>query len=210
MIRVAAVIATIATIALPSIVVAQDSRSRFLVATPDLRDPLFSQTVVVMIPQSEIQIPLVVGLIINKPTQISVKEVFPNVTALKDPTIYFGGPVDTDQPSLLFRTSQPPEGAVQVTEDLYLSIDPKAITEMLKDPKLGQARIFLGRSQWSQDQLRAETAEGSWYSAPADISMVFSGDPKGVWRKLADRGQLQEVEGTPPLRLIGFRGVGFW
>src|SRR5215813_2699199 len=72
MIRVAAGIAAIATIALPSIVVAQDSRSRFLVATPDLRDPLFSQTVVVMIPQTEIQIPLVVGLIINKPTQISV------------------------------------------------------------------------------------------------------------------------------------------
>jgi putative transcriptional regulator len=171
------------------------STRSFLVATPDLGDPMFQHSVIMMLPMTEP--PLVAGLIVNKPTVIPVKRMFPNSAALKsgDEIAYLGGPVNLNEPTLVRRSSAPGADAVHVFDDVYASTNPDAIAQLLKSSAPGgDVRVFLGRSQWSTDQLQAETFEGSWYVAPADEAVVFSTDPKDVWKKLVSEAKLQEVE----------------
>jgi putative transcriptional regulator len=172
-------------------------RPFFLVATRDLVDPLFRESVILILPPT--QIPLVAGLIINKPTTIPVRKLFPEARALKNQAdnTYFGGPVDTTEPSLLIRTSQPFGKATPVFDDVRAITDPGSIADLLKDPRPAQdIRLFIGRAQWMTDQLHAEVLRGSWYVVPAKAEPVFSPDPKSVWRTLVERAQLQEVDAT--------------
>jgi putative transcriptional regulator len=174
--------------------VAADGKPYFLVASPEMHDPIFRNSVIMMVPT--IQAPLLAGVIINEPTGTSAQEVFPHFPALKgDPSsAYFGGPVDNGQPTLALRTSQPPAHAIQIIDDVYVSTDADTIGQILKDhARPPNLRIFLGRAQWLKEQLQSEIMQGAWYQVPADADQVFSADPAHLWNKLSERGQLQET-----------------
>lgn len=162
----------------------------YLVAQRDLADPFFRESVVLMLTAPDAD--EVVGLIVNKRTRIPLHEVFPKDSALKnrmDP-VYFGGPVDTDAPSALFRSSKAPQHAVHLTSDLYVSFDPDTIEKILKYPELvSDIHVFLGRSQWAPEQLDDEVQGGAWYTQDAEISLIFSQQPENVWRNLLGRAE---------------------
>ena len=175
--------------------IAAGAKPYFLVATPQMGDPIFGGSVIMMIPT--IDAPLLAGVIVNKPTTTSPQEVFPHFPALKNGpnSAYFGGPVDNGQAIVALRASHPPAKAMHVFDDVYVSADADTIAQIIKDnTDPGNLRIFLGRAQWSQDQLHYEVMQGAWYVAPADADQVFSGDPTHLWRKLSERGQLQETK----------------
>lgn len=175
-------------------ILAADAKPYFLVASPEMGDPVFRNSVIMMVPT--IQAPLLAGVIINEPTGTSAHEVFPHFPALKDDpnSAYFGGPVDNGQPTLALRTSHPPAKATQVLDDVCVSTDADTIAQILKDgTRPANLRIFLGRAQWLPEQLHSEIMEGAWYVVPADAGQVFSPDPTHLWRKLVERGQLQET-----------------
>jgi putative transcriptional regulator len=166
----------------------------FLVAKPDLHDPFFQETVVLMLPPE--QLPLVVGLIVNKPIKVRLRELFPQNAMLKNrpDTAYFGGPVDIDAPSLVFRDAGATVKATPLFDNVYVSLDPKLVLGVLKGPLLASdMRLYLGRSQWSLNQLYAEMLEGSWYIVPADPAFVFSSDPQTVWPALVKRAQMRSA-----------------
>jgi putative AlgH/UPF0301 family transcriptional regulator len=48
-------------------------------------------------------------------------------------------------------------------------------------------RLFLGRSQWSADQLEDEMLKGAWYSLEAEPNLIFSASPQYLWRNLSAR-----------------------
>jgi len=179
---------------LVSTALAAGAKPSFLVATPQMGDPIFGGSVIMMIPT--IDAPLLAGVIINKPTGTSAQEVFPHFPALKDGPnrAYFGGPVDNGQAILAIRTSHPPAKAIKVFEDVYVSTDAEAIAQIIKDnTDPASLRIFLGRAQWLNEQLHTEIMEGAWYVVPAEAAQVFDPDPTHLWRKLVERGELQEV-----------------
>ena len=173
----------------------------FLVARPELGDPLFEQSVILMLPP-QILPHLIEGVIINKPTTIGVKKAFPNSVDLPNAAdvIYFGGPVDLDTTLMVRRTSSPTQEDHRMFGDLYLSVDPKDIAAILKDPHLDKAnvRIFQGYSQWDIDQLHDEKARGSWYEVPVNADAVFSTSPAHLWDELVAKGRVPEVEPPSP------------
>ena len=173
----------------------------FLVARPELGDPLFEQSVILMLPP-EIMPQLVEGVIINKPTTIGVKKAFPHSVDLPNAAdvIYFGGPVELNVTLMVRRTSSPTQDDHHVFGDLYLSVDPKDIAAILKDPHLDKAnvRIFQGYSQWGVNQLRNEKAQGSWYEVPVNADAVFSTSPAHLWNELVAKGRMPEVEPPSP------------
>jgi putative AlgH/UPF0301 family transcriptional regulator len=178
----------------------QPPATYFLVAQPDLPDPMFRDSVVLMLPSTGT--PLVVGLIINKPTKMKLSELFPDNAALKNrsETAYFGGPVDISQPLVLLRTSNAPQGGVPLFKNIYLDLKPHSIVSTLKDSRsLPGMRFYLGRAQWTDEQLHNETLENSWYKVSSDPQYVFSADPNTVWRTLVARAQAIETS-APRLR----------
>lgn len=160
----------------------------FLVAERNLPNPLFEKSVILMLPRKDAGV--VVGLIVNKPSQVAMRDLFPDDSALKKATntVYFGGPVDTGTASILFRASKPQKQAFQIQGDLYVTFDKDLIKSILKKPdKVLDARLFLGRSQWRPGQLQDEMSGGSWFTDHDDSSVIFKSDAASVWPALIDR-----------------------
>jgi len=166
----------------------------FLVATRDLPDPLFAQTVILMIPN--MPPPLVVGLIVNKPTGRRLSDLMPASPLLKSRTedAYFGGPVDIEAPAIVMRAGDPPSHATALFDGVYAVLDPEQAVTMLKShAAVKDMRLYFGRSQWSREQLHSEMLRNSWYVVPADPASVFSSEPKTIWRALVERAELQKA-----------------
>jgi len=186
--------ALIATLATAQCALGADlSSPSFLVATRDLQDPNFERSVVLMVPSSEP--PLLAGLIINSPAKMRVRDMFPQVRQLKDAdeTIYRGGPVEPDEASVIFRAPSAIGSATRVFDDVYVATGHDAVAAVLKDPRIADLRVILGKAQWLRYQLFNEVMAGAWYVVPAKSGLVFS-DPKDLWSILVKGGDLQEAE----------------
>jgi putative transcriptional regulator len=167
----------------------------FLVARPSILDPIFEQSVVLMVPLTGE--PVIVGLIINKPTRLPLIKLFPKSPTLKNSSedAYLGGPVDLATPALVFHAPNPPKESMLLYDDVYLSFDTKLISKLMHDPKqTGDMRLFLGRAQWAPEQLQGEALEGSWYSLRAEGEVIFDRDSEHLWKRLHERAR-------PPARV---------
>jgi putative transcriptional regulator len=160
----------------------------FLVAKRELNNPLFGNTVILMLPIKEL--PVVVGVIVNKPTHVLLRDLFPDSESLakQDTAAYFGGPVDMDQRCAIFSSKTPPKKATAVFADVYVTFDSDTIAALAEDShQSSSVRVFLGRSQWDPDQLANEVARGAWYAMDDDADLIFSAHPDLVWRMLVNR-----------------------
>lgn len=181
------------------------NKTLFLVARPELPDPIFKDSVVVMFPASVgAGNGVLVGLIVNKPARVAVSEIFPNEKTLKNrsETVCFGGPVDPQAPGVVFRSSKAVKQAALLFGDIYVSFDRDFIKELLKEPeKTPDLRLFVGVSQWGPAQLQNEMAMGAWYSVWAETNLIFSASPQSLWRKLFERVGCDHI--------VKFSGVPF-
>ncbi len=165
----------------------------YLVARRGLLDPYFRHSVVLMLPLDAVPIPVVVGIIINRPTPLMLRTLFPFNVRLKPSAAvaYFGGPVDIRDVSIFYRSNHPPDHAIPIGPGVYASFDAAGVDKLLAEkPQDASRRVFLGRAQWSSEQLRGEMLRGSWYSIRAAGSLIFSKqDSDQVWQSLLDRAR---------------------
>ena len=162
-----------------------EEKSSFLIARRELQDPLFQKAVVLMLPLVDKDV--VVGLIVNKPTRISLHVLLPKNPLFKGGTdmAYFGGPVDIKTVGVLFRSTKTFKPAFRISGDLYVSFDPDLIDKIMKRPKqVSDARLFLGRAQWGTGQLAGEMERGSWFGEKEETSVIFRPDSGNVWLEL--------------------------
>ena len=165
-----------------------------LVASPEMSDPVFEETVILMLPPTEM--PLVAGVVINKPTTITFGQLFPHSSRIKNEqqTVYFGGPVNLNSPAALIRASRAPDGMNHLFENVYMSSDTSSIRKIMERPESDKDfRLLFGRAQWSVDQLHSELLEGAWTIAAATPEIVFSAEPAKIWRSLEQQAKMREV-----------------
>ncbi len=171
-----------------------DMKSFFLVASRNMPDPVFQKSVILMLPSD--QPPLVAGVIINKPTNVTLGRLLrqPVAPVNRDQKVYFGGPVELASPLLVLRTAMPPKTAIQLWNDVYAVANPDSISDILKDSRAGEhERLFLGRAQWLQEQLHAELLEGAWSVVPLRTDLIFEQDSAKVWPILSQHEHMREV-----------------
>jgi len=159
-----------------------DSSPILLVAAPELQDPNFAQTVVLVVfPAGGGP----TGVILNRPTRLAWKDVFPEEPLLRErsESIYFGGPVRIDALWFLFRQGGPPSEALPVLEDLYLSANGVLLDRLLAQHD-SVDRFFVGYAGWAPAQLDVEIASGGWFVLPADLETILKMNPKTMWRDL--------------------------
>jgi putative transcriptional regulator len=180
--------ATLCGAGMMPIAAAQETRAStrepvFLVAAPELGDPNFAHTVVlVAFPEDGGPI----GVILNRPTPFTLAKLFPDEPKLKrrsDP-VSFGGPVKLQALMFLFRSERATDGAVAIMEDLYLSGNADVLDKLLQRPGDGFVRYYVGYAGWAPGQLEAEIALGGWYVVPADVETIVNADPKRIWKQL--------------------------
>ena len=152
-----------------------------LVAREELPDSNFKDSVVLVMNNIGVG---PAGIIINRPTRISVSSLFPDVQRLAQvhDKVYFGGPVEIESVSFLFRADASPEHAIQVLDGVYLSSDKDLLIKLLaRDKPMEGLRIFVGYSGWGPGQLQAEIARGDWKLSPAKPDAIFDAKPEHPW-----------------------------
>jgi putative transcriptional regulator len=170
------------------------AKSFLLVASRSMPDPVFQKSVILILPADEP--PLVAGVIINKPTNVTMGNLFKQPVAPENQNqkVYFGGPVDLTTPLLIVRTTQTLKPAIPLWTNVYAVDDADLIGDILKDSRSGNnARLYLGRAQWTQDQLRGELLEGAWSVVPVRTDLIFEHDSGKIWPMLSQHEHVREV-----------------
>jgi putative transcriptional regulator len=163
------------------------TRGSMLVATRQLLDPNFAESVILMLesgPEGA------VGVVVNRPTKLELRTVLPEVKGLsqRPDTVFLGGPVETFQLLLLVRSPSPPEQSVRVFRDVFVTASLDALSRAAKEPPGDlRFRLFAGYAGWAAGQLEAEIARGDWTVAPGDVEQVFAPAPERVWKALVER-----------------------
>lgn len=170
---------------------------KLLVASRDLADPHFAQTVVLLV---RYDAQGVVGLILNRRTDVPLSRVLENLKAAKNRTdpVYLGGPVETPAVFALFQSPAKIEGAEHVFGGVYL-IAAKNLFEqtVAARPDAGVFHVYLGYAGWTNEQLRKEVELGAWFIFPADAGTVFNSDPASSWPQMIRKTELKLAGNEP-------------
>ena len=157
----------------------------FLIAMPGLQDPSFARSVVYLCEHSSRG---ALGLMINKPSDIRLKQLFEKVELplqradLVETPVFQGGPVATERGFVLheaiFTGDDRPEDSVYASTmtipgGLEMTTS-KDVLEALSSGA-GPRKVFisLGYASWGEGQLESEIAENSWLTVGADQAVIF-------------------------------------
>jgi putative AlgH/UPF0301 family transcriptional regulator len=167
------------------------SAGKLLVASRELGDPRFAETVILLV-QYDAQ--GVVGLILNRRTDIPLSRVLEGLKAAKDRSdpVYLGGPVETPVVLALFQPPAKIEGAEHIFDGVYL-LSAKSLFEKVISarPDPGIFHVYLGYAGWTKDQLRKEVELGAWFIFPPDAGTVFNSDPDSLWLEMIGKTELK-------------------
>lgn len=153
----------------------------FVVASPNLTDPNFRQTVVLI---CEFGPEGTLGIIVNRPTNVPLSEALPQITALKDTShvLFAGGPVQPNGILMLFWVRQEPAGSRRVFEEVYLGGNMQTLERVLTRPEPSETfRAYAGYAGWAPGQLEFEMALGSWATVQADARSIFEKESVNLW-----------------------------
>jgi len=159
------------------------ANSVLLIAKPDLADPNFRQTVVLVTQAPDAS---TVGVILNRPGPRRHQDT-------QEP-IGSGGPVMPEALVALFRSEQAPSAAFAVLKGVYLSMHPDDVNQA----RPGR-RLFAGFSGWMPSQLQNELARDAWYVLPATEELVFRTETQGLWRELVEKVRAARTRMNPAL-----------
>ena len=169
---------------------------KLLVASRGLADPYFAKTVVLLV---RYDAEGVVGLILNRRTDLPLSRVLDGITAAKgrsDP-VYLGGPVEPSVFALL-QSPAKVEGAEHIFGTVYMiSTKPLFEQTISARPDPGSFHVYLGAAGWTNDQLRKELELGAWFIFPADAGTVFNADPDSLWPKMIQKTELKFAGSGP-------------
>ncbi len=192
-----------------------------LCAVPQLLDPNFHRSVVLMLDHGEQG---ALGLVLNNPMQTTIPEV---AAALQlewggrpDAEVRLGGPVEPIRGWFLHDQPGWDADASELVPGLWLTTSLESVLEA-DDPSFGgpgsQFLFLLGYAGWDGGQLEAEIATGSWVLVPVlDVegegegessgrrgvspSFLFETDPAAMWTEA-----LMSI-GVDPQQLVGMQG----
>ena len=146
--------------------------TQLLIATPDLRDPNFASTVLLMIGHNEEG---AMGLVLNRPSETTIKEAWEqscDTHCRRTEAVRMGGPC----PGPLMALHQKPLlSNATILSDVYLTQTPELLEQLVDEPD-GTLQFFVGYAGWGPEQLEDELATGSWLTMPASSEIIFNED----------------------------------
>ncbi len=156
----------------------------FLIAMPGLEDASFARSVVYLCEHSARG---ALGLVINKPSDIKLRNLFEKVDLPLDrddlaaAPVFQGGPVQTERGFVLHEAvhgeGQPDEPVYASTLAIPGGLEMTTSKDVLEAMSTGagprRVLVSLGYAAWGEGQLESELAENSWLTVGADPAVIF-------------------------------------
>jgi len=179
-----------------------------LVAMPQLLDPNFRRTVVLIVHHDESG---TFGLVLNRISDVSVSDLCGTLgikwRGADLVHLGWGGPVQPNTGWLLIgglpvarESVEDDEEVTQIAPDLHFAGSLATLRRVAEAPP-EQFRLLLGYAGWGPGQLEAELAQGAWLVAPLRTEVVFACPPDEMWE-----GVVRSL-GVDPSTLVSTPGV---
>ena len=157
-----------------------------LVAVPQLADPNFRRTVVLLLHHDDDG---ALGVVLNRPLEVPVESILPawGESVSEPGRLFQGGPVGLDGAlglAMLPAGTEPPPAVTPVTGSfglVDLDADPADVRGVLG------LRVFAGHAGWGAGQLEREVAQGDWFVFAALPSDAATSEPERLWRAVMRR-----------------------
>jgi putative transcriptional regulator len=159
-------------------------RGQLLIAGPALHDPNFRRSVILV---GEHGAEGAMGVILNRPSPVSVADAVPPLADLVDDAdlVHIGGPVQPQAIVVLGDFRDPREASALVLGTIGFL--PGEIETAADVGSLARARVFAGYAGWGPEQLEGEIAEGSWVLEQAVADDIFTDEPDTLWSNVLRR-----------------------
>ena len=163
-----------------------------LIAMPQVLDPFFSRSVVLLAAHEEGGEGGSLGFVVNRPSQLKVDEVLRELDIEwlggSEAAAFVGGPVQPEVGTVLLSLDglNGAEGGVEADGITRIAPGVGATQNILALRTLARRapdhmRLLLGHAGWGPGQLMQELTRSDWLTAPVEESIVFSPDPKDAW-----------------------------
>ena len=179
---------------------AEAFRAALLLSMPQLQDPNFARTVVLLCdygPDGAF------GLVLNRPTEMPASAMIrldPPVARGNDLPLWIGGPVEPERGWILL-AAEPAADFKTIRDGLYLSTSLTLLRDVLETSPAPRARIIAGYAGWGPGQLDEELAHSSWLLSDVDLDLVFDTPADAMWETAIRR------MGADPSMLTTSHGV---
>lgn len=163
-----------------------DLNNHFLLAMPSLQDPNFQRAVIYV---CEHNASGSVGIIVNRPTNMTLEQIFEQMQlsceleAVKNIPVLFGGPVHQERGFVL----HPPFGewnsTLETGKDITVTSSSDIIEALARGEGPEQVAFAVGYAGWEAGQLEKEIVENSWLVTPAAPEIIFTTPHNKRWEK---------------------------
>ena len=176
-------------------------RSALLLSMPQLLDPNFNRTVVLL---CEYTHEGAFGLVINRPTEMpasSMVRLDPPIVSGNTMPLWIGGPVEPERGWILLGEEPAGSEFKLVRDGLYLSTSIVLLRDVLVSLPPPRARVLAGYAGWGPGQLDDELAQSAWLLGDVDLDIVFDTPADVMWETAIRR------MGADPSALTTSHGV---
>ena len=164
-------------------VITELSAPSFLIAAPQLRDPNFRRSVILLLEMNEKG---AMGLVLSNASEIDTGTFFRSMQldCMGNPqdSIYVGGPVQTDRAFILHSPAEAGPETEEVLAGVQISYSIESLRR-LSHTRPQRMRIYLGYSGWAPDQLADEIGEGAWLVHEASSRLIFGHPSVDPWHE---------------------------
>ncbi len=155
--------------------------NQFLIAMPGMADDQFAGSVVYLCEHSDKG---ALGLVINRPIDIKLKNLFERVDLsldredLADEPVYYGGPVQTERGFVLHEPigeagSDGYSSTLNIPGGLVMTTSRDVLEALSNGAGPKRVLITLGYAGWGAGQLEDELARNGWLTVAADPGVIF-------------------------------------
>lgn len=171
---------------------------KLLVAMPNLLDPNFYRSVVLVL---EHDVEGTLGLVLNRKSALTTQELSINQGLIwrgEGDAVRVGGPVQATSLWVLYRDENPEIEGTYICRDCYLTTTLEGLSEVA-DSADSDRLVLAGYAGWGEGQLEQELRDGAWLSIAPDMDLVFECQPSEMW------GQALRTVGVEPGSLVSLQ-----
>lgn len=157
---------------------------KLLVATPEMGDPRFAHTVILIVRQNKEG---AFGLAINRPVeQRSIASLLDAIGADSkgvdgEARIFAGGPVEPQIGFVIHSAEYRRDETIEIDGRVAVTSSPDIIRDIGLRKGPSKTLIAFGYAGWGPGQLEAELARKDWFTIPEDSKLIFEEDREHVW-----------------------------
>ena len=170
----------------------------FLIAMPGMQDASFARSVVYLCehgPKGAL------GLVINKPADIDLKELFQKVELpldrpeLGSSPVMLGGPCETERGFVLHEAmladGKPDNETIYASSlvvpgGLEMTTSRDVLEAVANGAGPRKLQVMLGYFGWSEGQLESELSHNAWLTVLADPAVIFDTPPEQRYERALD------------------------